>query len=431
MASRPLKHRHNVPTGPQSVYRKTVLPNGLRIVTEEIPYVRSVSVGTWINVGSRDESERMNGVSHFVEHMVFKGTKHYRVHQIAQSLESVGGYLNAFTTKENTCYYARILDAHLPKAIDVLSDLVQYPLFEAKEMEREKQVVIEEIKNIEDNPEDLIHDYFDKSLFHKHPLANPVTGSAENITNFSVADLANHRARYYVPGEMVLAAAGNLKHEAVVELVERYFKLRKNGGERPRRGRMLGARRAEQKILERPITQAHICLGTIGFGVKHHLRYPLFVMNTLLGEGMSSRLFQNIREKFGFAYTVYSFISFLSDTGNFGIYIGTDGSKIDRSIGLIHKELEKLRSKPVGRAELNRTKEQLKGTMMLGLESTSSRMMRLGSAELYFGEHIPLDEILRRIESVSSEDIIEVANHLLKEERFSTVIFKPRPGKAE
>lgn len=425
------KNRRRAFSAPPSIYHKTVLPNGLRVVTEEIPYVRSVSIGIWINVGSRDENKKTNGVSHFVEHMVFKGTRHYRVHQIAQSLESVGGYLNAFTTKENTCYYARILDEHLEKAIDVLSDLVQYPLFETREIEREKQVVIEEIKNIEDNPDDLIHDYFDQSLFQKHPLAYPVLGNARNITNFSAADLSNHRERYYLPRQMVIAAAGNLKHENIVELVSRYFKLKDNGEKGPRRTQLQHAVKTEEKVFERPITQAHVCLGTIGFGIKNRLRYPLFVMNTLLGEGMSSRLFQNIREKYGFAYSIYSFVNFLSDTGNFGIYIGTDGAKVERSIGLIHKELAKLRERPVSGAELNRTKEQLKGTMMLGLESMSSRMMRLGSAELYFGEHIPLDEIVRKIEAVSSDDIIEIANKLFREERFSTVIFKPQAAIAK
>ncbi len=409
----------------ESAYRKTVLPNGIRVVSEQITTVRSVSCGVWINVGSRDENEANNGVSHFLEHMVFKGTRRYTGRQIARSLESVGGYLNAFTTKEHTCFYARILDADLRKAIDVISDLVQHPEFDEKEIEKEKLVILEELKNIEDDPDDLIHDYLDHNVYRNHPLGFPIIGQAENIRKFRKGDLIDYRGRHYVPSRMVVAAAGNLSHERLVELVAAYFPSNGRASGRHKRLRGPQHRRPATQVIEKSISQAHVCLGTLGYGVKSRQRYPLLVLNTLLGEGMSSRLFQNIRERYGFAYSVYSFANLFSDTGNFGVYIGTDTAHIDDSIELIHRELGKLRNKSVSGSELRRTKAQLKGVMMLGLESMSNRMMRLGSGEIYFGGYLSLDEVLDHVGRVSAEDVQVIAQTLLKPENFSTVIFKP------
>ena len=409
----------------QSNYQKTVLSNGLRIVTEKIPHVRSISIGVWINVGSRDEAPENNGISHFLEHAVFKGTKRYSAQHIARSLEQVGGYLNAFTTKENTCYYARILDEHLSKAIDVISDMVQYPLFIDKEMEKEKNVILEEMKNIEDDPDDLIHDYFDRNVFYKHPLGNPIIGKAQNIKDFTRNDLANFIKRHYVPQQMVIAAAGNLSHQHLVDLVETRFQIKATRS--ASYTRPVGPKKMQPKkeIFEKPITQAHVCLGTLGHGVKSRQRYPIAVLNTVLGEGMSSRLFQNIREKYGFAYSVYSFANLMSDTGNFGVYIGTAHDKIDESIDLIYGELEKAKAKPITEPELKRAKAQIKGSMMLSLESMSSRMMRLGSGEFFFGNYIPLDEILRDVNRVTAVDVHTVAKSLFQFKNFSTVIIKP------
>ncbi|MBI5216208.1 MAG: insulinase family protein [Ignavibacteriae bacterium] len=411
------------------MYKKTILPNGIRVVTEKIPHVRSVSIGVWVDVGSRNENTVNNGISHFVEHMVFKGTKRYKVHEIAQSLEKVGGYLNAFTTKEHTCYYARILDEHLPLAIDVLADMSQFPIFNKKEMEKEKLVVLEEIKNLEDSPDELIYDYFDQSLYGKHPLGMPIIGTPENIMNFSPDTLFGYLHSHYVPSKMVVAAAGNFEHETLLKMVEALFQHQPNKKEKPSSNR-LSKQKSETRTYEKPITQAHVCLGTQGFSMKHKQRYPLLVLNTLLGEGMSSRLFQTLREKHGMAYTVYSFANFLSDAGNFGVYIGTDAEKVDKAIDLIKRELDKLATKTVTSAELKRTKAQLKGSMMLSLENTSNRMMRLGSGELYVGEYIPLDEIVRRIDSVTQEQILEVAQQLFRLDTFSTITLKPKNGTA-
>ena len=409
-----------------STYRKTVLPNGFRVVSEELTHVRSVSVGVWIDVGSRDESATMNGISHFIEHMVFKGTKNRSVKDIAQSVESVGGYMNAFTGKEHTCYYARVLDEHASLAIDVLSDLALNAVFPEKDLKKEKAVVIEELKNAEDDPDDIIHDYFDKALFGKHPLGYPVIGTEKNLRSFKRDDLVHHLRNHYVPENMVLAAAGNISHEKLVALADKYF-----GAMRPRhQSRMVGRNKpreykAETRDYKKPIQQAHVCIGTQAWSIKSKQRYPTLVLNTLLGDGMSSRLFQNIREKYGFAYSVYSSATLMSDAGVFSAYIGTDKQHIEKSTELILKEFEKLCTKPVSTAELNRTKAQLKGSMMLSLESIPNRMMRLGTSELYFQEINSIDAILRQINGVRQEDVQAIAKNLFSEERLSKVVIHP------
>jgi predicted Zn-dependent peptidase len=414
-----------------SSYKKTVMSNGLRVVSEEIPHVRSASIGIWVDVGSRDEQESNNGISHFIEHMVFKGTEHRSVREIARSIESVGGYLNAFTGKEHTCYYARVLDEYCELAIDVLSDLVMHPTFPEKDLGREKGVVIEELKNAEDDPDDIIHDYFDKELFGSHPLGFPVIGTEPNLRSFTQADLKSYLRDRYAARRMVLSAAGNIKHDVLVGLAERYLSRppsRSMNGESPRVKPRL--RKPERREFSKPIQQAHVCLGRQAMSIRSKQRYPMLVLNTLLGDGMSSRLFQNIREKYGFAYTVYSFTTLMSDAGVFGAYIGTDRQHVDASIELILKELGKLTSKPVFQNELNRTKVQLKGSMMLSLESIPNRMMRLGSSELYFNSVNPIDSILRQIDAVTQDDIQAVARDLFVEDSLSTVVFQPEGNRS-
>ena len=410
----------------QALYTKTVLTNGVRVVSEKIPYVRSVSIGVWANVGSRDEIGPMNGISHFVEHMVFKGTKTRSVREIAQSLESLGGYLNAFTTKEQTCFYARVLDEHIHQAVDVLSDMLQHATFKKQELEKEKLVVIEELKNAEDDPQDIIHDYFEQALFPEHSLGCPIIGTEANLRRFSRDDLQSHVGEYYHPSSIVVAAAGNVDHQVLVGLVQKYFKHLPSPGRI--RQRIPGPVKTPKPLFKeypRAINQAHVSLGTVGYSIKHKDRYPLLVLNALLGEGMSSRLYQSIREKHGLAYTVYSYVTMLSDTGVFGAYIGTDKTHISNSIELIHKELDRLKHKAVPKAELARTKSQIKGTMMLGLENMSNRMMRLGSGELYFQSFMSLDSILRKVDAVTPESIHRVANDLFNKDGFSTVIIRP------
>jgi len=412
--------------GVPTVYHKTVLDNGLRVVSETIPHVRSVSLGLWANVGSRDENTSQNGISHFLEHMVFKGTKKRSVRDIAQSLESLGGYLNAFTTKEQTCFYARVLDTNTPEAIDVISDIVLNATYRQRELEKEKLVVIEELRNAEDDPEDIIHDYFEKAVFPYHSLGFPIIGTEENLRRFRREDLVSHVDHHYHPSRLVVAAAGNIDHAKLVKLSEKYFgRFRLGDLQRKRLAGPTKGIRPSIREYPRPINQAHVSLGTVSYSIHHKDRYPLLVLNALLGEGMSSRLYQTIREKHGFAYSVYSFVNMLSDTGLFGAYIGTDKKNIDNAISLVQKELHKLKTKPVSSAELRRTKSQIKGTMMLGLENMSSRMMRLGSGELYYETYVTLDSVLKKVEAVTSEAIQRVATDLFDERRFSTVIIRP------
>ena len=422
----PNRLRSQRPGTSDSSYHKTTLDNGIRIVTESLPHVRSVSLGVWADVGSRDETPDRNGLSHFLEHMVFKGTRNRNVREIAQSLESLGGYLNAFTTKEHTCFYARVLDAHVPEAMDVLADLILNPTFESKELEKEKQVVIEELRNSEDDPEDIIHDYFEKALFPDHALGNPIIGTEENLRRFKRSDLREHAADHYRPDSIVVAAAGNLAHEKVVRLARKHFgHLHANGAKALRsRGPSTPGIRG-LKVYKKPIQQSHVCLGTVAYSMKHHDRYALLVLNGLLGEGMSSRLYQTIRERYGLAYAVYSFVTFLSDTGIFGVYIGTDRKNLDRSRDLAEGELRRLAEKRVPASELERTKSQIKGNLMLGLESMSNRMMRLGGSELYLEGYQPVDEVLQRVDHVTSADVRKVALDLFQLERFSSVVVRP------
>jgi len=408
-----------------SHYQKTILENGIRVVTEEIPWVHSASLGVWFDVGSRDEHNSNSGIAHFLEHMVFKGTKNYSIKEISQSMESLGGYLNAFTTKEQTCFLARMLDEHIEKAIAVIADLVQRATFPEKELVKEKFVVLEELKDAEDDSEDFIHELLEKELFPHHQLGVPVIGTGESVKNFSREKLISFAREHYVPSKMVIAAAGNLKHSELVLLARKYFDTEFSTKHLAKRISPITKSKAKTQILERPIQQAHICTGTTTFSVHHPLRYSLLVLHTLLGDGMSSRLFQNIREKYGLAYTVYSFLNFMSDVSTFGVYIGTDAEKMENARELVQKELEKFATKPISKQELTRTKSQLKGTMMLSLESMSNRMMRLGSDELYFGAQTPLDTIRKRIDEVTVESVLETAQKVIDIKKFSTVVMKP------
>ncbi len=413
-----------------SSYKKTVMANGVRVVSEYLPHVRSVSLGIWIDIGSRYETDLDNGITHFIEHMVFKGTQKRSTLAIAQSLEMVGGYLNAFTGKEHTCFYARVLDEHVELAMDVLSDMIINPTFPSKEIIKEKNVVIEELHEAEDDPDDVIHDYFEKILFGSHPLALPVIGTEKSIRAFTRKQLSNFRRTHYAPERIVVAAAGNITHDEAVRLSHRYLGTLKSPG-RPEQAlpAALPSISHGRFDYKRHITQSHICMGTVGFDIRHKKRFPLQVLSTLMGDGMSSRLFQNIRERYGFAYAVYSFNNHLSDTGSFGAYIGTDDQHVDRCIDLLWKEFKNLQSVAIKKKEIDRAKSQLKGSLMLGLESTSNRMIRLGSSELYFGELSSQDAILQWIENVTVEQVEEVARELFHDSRFITIVFRPEKKK--
>jgi len=410
--------------GAAARFDRTTLENGVRVISERIPSVRSVSVGVWLLAGSRDELPGESGISHFIEHMVFKGTKKRRMHHIAQRMESVGGYLNAFTGKEYTCYYARALDEHLGRAVDTVCDLILSPDFPEKELAKEKDVVLEEMKMYEDAPEDLIFDRFESVIYDHHALGRPVIGFPETVQSFSREQLYAYLDRNYTPDRIVLAVAGNVRHEVVVRLAHTAFAGLTRSA-RPLHRTPLNEYDAREVVEDRPIQQAHVVMGTRGLDVHHDDRVALTVLNTVLGGGMSSRLNQNIREKYGFCYTIYSFMNMHSDAGDFGVYIGTDGRKLDRAKKLIWRELQKLVEKPVSSRTLSQAKNQVRGSIMLGLESMSNRMMRIGRQELYFERYITLDEINADVDGVSASDIQRLAAFLFDEEQFSSVALIP------
>jgi len=416
-----------------STYKKTILPSGLRVISEEIPHVRSVSVGVWVDVGSVHETPETNGITHFLEHMVFKATKHRSTRAIAESLEALGGYLNAFTTKESTCFYARVLDEHLPQAVDVISDLVQSPKLSPSDIEKEKVVVLEELKNVEDDPDEKIQDILEERLFPRHPLGFTVLGREETIRSFDRRALLRHLETWYRAQHTLVVAAGGVRHEELLGHVERYFALpAANGKRQPRdsgkpRVPQAGARKggAEEIVLRRDVQQAYMVRGRVTQGARGANRHALMVLNTLFGDGMSSRLNQQIRERHGLVYAVYSFLNLMKDVGIFGVSAGTDEMNVEKVSGLLRKEFERLRTRPIPASELERTKSQIKGSTVLGLESMSARMTRLATGELYFGGYVPLESFLSKIDAVTVEDMHAAAGELLDPDGFVGVSILP------
>ncbi len=356
--------------------------------------------------------------------MVFKGTQRRRMDQIARRLESVGGYLNAFTTKEYTCYYARALDEHLDRAIDVTCDLILRPTFPEKELDKEKDVVIEEIKMYEDAPEDLIFDRYEAVVYKDSALARPIIGYPETVRSFTRDQLQKYVDARYTPARTIISVAGNIDHNRVVQYVRKAFE----GVDRLNREHPMPSVNgyAPGDLFEpRPIQQAHLVLGRRAFGIMDERRSVMNVLNTILGSGMSSRLNQNIREKYGFCYSIYSFVNMQSDTGDFGVYMGTDNKKIPRATKLILREMDRLAQVPISPRLLHQAVSQVKGSLMLGLESMSNRMMRLGKQELYFGRSFSLDEIIASVESVTAAQVQELAQTLFTPDSFSTIALTP------
>ena len=408
-----------------AVITKSTLECGVRVLSEAITSVRSVAVGVWVQTGSRDEAAQEAGISHFVEHMVFKGTKKRRLHQIANRLESVGGYLNAFTAKEHTCYHARTLDTDLGRAIDVTSDLVTRPIFPERELEREKGVVLEEMKMYEDAPEDQIFDRFESVIFPNHAIGRPIIGFPNTVSSFSRQDLVDFVDARYTPNRIVVAVAGNVRHKDVVSHATRGF-------DGLRAARVASTANVESSyepgeiVEEKPVQQAHLVVGQRGVSVGSRQRATLDILNTLLGGGMSSRLVQNIREKYGFCYNVFSFVNMHSDCGDFGVYLGADAAKVGKAQKLVFRELDRLAGKPVSSRALARAKSQVKGSIMMSLESMNSRMIRLAKQELFFGRFISLDEATAEYDAVTVHDVQELAQCLFRPECFSRVLFVPK-----
>ena len=407
------------------MFAKTTLDNGIRVVSHEMHDHRSVSLGIWVENGSRHESAPQNGISHFIEHLLFKGTERRSAAQIAEEMDAVGGVINAFTSKEQTCYYAKVLDENLPLAIDLLTDIFLHSSFDPDEIERERSVILQEISQSEDTPDDYVHDLFSVDFFQDHPIARPICGRLETVSSFQREDIVDFFKSRYRPRRVIIAAAGNLRHDHLVE--EMAARLGSVGdGSEPVSAILEGERKPAMASGVYPhakdLEQVHLCLGMAGVAQADVRRYPGYVLNTLLGGGMSSRLFQEIREKRGKAYSVYSFSSSYKDVGYFGVYAGTSVESAEEVVDLVVQELRKLAAGEITDDELARTRGQLVGGMMLGLESTDSWMSHIARNEIYFGTAVTTEEICRRIRSVSRDEVIQLADSLFHPEEMTLTL---------
>jgi predicted Zn-dependent peptidase len=407
--------------------RKSVLPNGVRVLSEPMPQMVSTTIGIWVENGSRYEQENQNGVSHFIEHLLFKGTKKRTAAQIAEEFDAVGGVLNAFTGKEYTCYYAKVLGEDLKMATELLSDLFLESIFDPAEIDRERQVVLQEISQAEDTPDDFIHDLFNLHFWRGHPLALPIFGSVATVNAIDRNLLVSFMADRYRAGRVFIAAAGAVDHDELVADCQRYF----GGIEGDGHGELITPPSETVMVLNQPkeLEQAHICIGGPGISQIDPLRYAAYIMNTAVGGGMSSRLFQEVREKRGRVYSIYSFISSFIDCGYFGIYAGTNPEWVDEVIEVTLGEIGKISRGGLKPEELARAKSQLKGNMLLGMESTDSRMNRLARNEIYFRRDIPLDEIARAIDHVTNDQVVELAAHCFRSGRMGLVLLGDLKGR--
>ncbi|MXX04992.1 MAG: insulinase family protein [Gemmatimonadetes bacterium] len=419
--------------------RKTVLPNGIRVVTEHMPHVRSVTMGVWVWSGTRFEPAEKPGIAHFLEHAVFKGTEKRNAFQIAQSIESLGGYLNAFTGRELNCYFARVMDSHLPVAVDVIGDLLQSSKFDPHEIEKEKMVVIEEIHGLEDNPEDLVSELYANLIWQPHPLSRPILGNVPSVSSFTRNHLVAYLAARYRNDCIYVIAAGSVDHEALVDLVREQYDFA--GESQPadtdvdadvagdsdadvdthvdadvRLGSTQRGKRHRKRVLSKDIAQLHLCLGGVALPYGHPSKYALFLLNAILGGGMTSRLFQKIREEAGLAYSIYSDLDFYQDTGQICISAGVDPKDAQRAIDLIRQECRVLCEQSVPEEELRDTRSQLTGSLYLSLEESGSVMNRLARAEIYENTHTSVDETVRKLDEVTTSDIAELAESIFSPE---------------
>jgi predicted Zn-dependent peptidase len=389
------------------MYDITTLENGVRVVTESVPYAQSVSLGLWVDSGARDETDADAGISHFIEHLLFKGTERRSAQEIAEALDAVGGQLNAFTDKEYTCYYAKVLPEHTDLALDILADMLQNSVLDPDEIEREKDVIVEEIKRHEDTPDELIHDIFLTTLWPGHPLGRSVIGRPEVIQGLTREQIVAYLRHHYTPGRMVLAAAGNLQHAQIVAMAERY--LGSLTGASEARSPVAPAVHAGDTRLRRSTEQVHFCLGTRGFTQIEEDRYALGIIDAAVGGGMSSRLFQEVREKRGLCYAIGSYTASYREAGMFAVYAGTSPKNARIVRDLVHEELTKVANDGLGEEELQRAKNQIRGAILLGLDSMSGRMTRLGKTVLYYDRVIPPSEVVEKIENVSPDEIRRIA----------------------
>ncbi len=405
------------------MYRKTVLKNGVRILSEKLEHYRSVSLGIWVNVGSREETLQENGISHFIEHMIFKGTRSRNNLDIAKQLDAIGGLSNAFTGKENTCFHSRVLDKHFSTLSDILSDIFLNSIFDAGEMERERQVILQEINMVEDTPDEHVHVLFNHLFWLDHPLGMSILGTGESVSGINQETILNYIKRYYTPDRIILSAAGNVDHDALLGYFQPLFEPLETTVENYPRTMpdVHGGVLCRYKETE----QVHICLGGKAPHLSSDRRFAAAILNTILGGSMSSRLFQEIREKRGLAYSVYSFLSAYIDTGLLGVYVGTDPKQLNRVLRVINKEIKKIQEGDLSETDLAEAREQITGGILLGAESTDTRMMRLAKNEYVFGRYVDFDEMVAQLEKVTLDEVLAVANETFQGKEVSSVVLGP------
>ena len=401
--------------------QRQVLPNGLTILTEKMDHIRSVSMGIWVKSGSRHEDPNVNGISHFVEHMVFKGTSSRSAEDIARQVDSIGGNMDAFTGKETICFNVKVLDEHLPVAVDILSDMVLHPVFDVNEITRERGVILEEIKMDEDNPDYLVHEIFTQNFFKGHPLGKPILGTKETVRRFDQEAIWGYYGGKFSPGNMIISAAGNLNHKEFVDLLRQRFEQLPVGSN----GWHDTPPKINSRIIlrnKKALEQVQICVGVPSYSISHERRYVTYILNTLLGGGMSSRLFQNVREKQGLVYSIFSELNPFRDAGMLSVYAGTSRESAPKVVQSIVHEFRELKTAPIAEEELKRAKDQLKGNLMLSLESSTARMSNLARQEMYYDHFFTMDEIIDRIQAVTVEDLLETANELFQPQLIAVTV---------
>lgn len=404
---------------------KTILDNGIRVVSETLPHVHSVSIGIWVASGSRHETMAVNGVTHFIEHLMFKGTPRRSSLDIAREIDAVGGVLNAFTGREYVCYYAKVLSSHLDTAIDLLADIFLNSKFDPDEIEKERKVILQEINMLEDTPDDFIHDLFCQKFWQEHPLGRPIVGTANSVESLSRDYLISHKYGTYCAENIIIAAAGNVDHNDLVRLVADLFSIVPSGKgvDTPQ----LPSHGSGVLHFEKDLEQLHLCLGTESLPQSHARRYESYILNAVLGGGMSSRLFQEVREKQGLAYSIYSYMASHSDSGSLVVYAGTSQEKMDEVVEIILREMRRLKADPLTGEELSSAKEQLKGNILLSLESSDNRMSKLAKNEIYFGRYQPLEDIMSGFARVTSQTVQELSNDIFSDDSLNLVLLG-KPG---
>ena len=402
---------------------KTTLKNGIRIVTKNMPYTRSVSMGVWVNVGARDESTLESGLSHFIEHMIFKGTQKRSAFQIAKEFDAIGGNTNAFTTMENTCYYARVIDSHTETMVDILSDIFVNSVFDPGEIDKERPVILQEIGMVEDSPDEYVHQLSGHNFWGENPLGRSILGTPENLSRFDAQTIKNFFQRLYQPDRIIISAAGNLDHSRLVELVEPVFGTIESRDGFPQRKTPRGCSVVD--LNHRNLEQMHICLSARGLSITDPRRYACSLLNTILGGNMSSRLFQEVRERRGLAYSVYSFISSHVDAGMFGFYMGVDPRRAPETTRLVLEEIDRIKNEPVESSELSGAIEYTKGSLLLASESADNQMVRSAQNEIHFGDDIMLPTIIEKIEAVTADEIQDLANELFNRKQMTLTLLGP------